>query len=223
MRSGGGQETSKAVVRQRGNTFDADISVPVWTSQLFVSEWWKQAPLPVELSVVSASDEFRVTVQNQLETKLKEVMIAIDGRLYTVGDLDAGQKRLLSFGKYSGEGLDQFVQNHGNRFPQVVNQRHQAFGSDESWRISNVPRSAIAASFISRLQGNRSSQQNQYYYGYNYAVTPPGFDLSSLVERGDAVLLAWAPGFTMNKPLNQFSVRRSQRDSLLRMAVPVQR
>jgi len=32
MRTAGGQETSKAIVRQQGNGFEAEISVPVWTS-----------------------------------------------------------------------------------------------------------------------------------------------------------------------------------------------
>jgi hypothetical protein len=150
-------------------------------------------------------------------------MIAIAGRFYTMGEIGAGEKRTISLRKYSGESLDGFVQNYGGRFSAVVGQRHQAFGSEESSRITDAPRSAMAASFVSRLQQNRSNQnQNQYYYGYNYAVTPPGFDLSEVVNRGDAVLLAWAPGFAMVKPLNQFPARRSQRDSLLRISAPVQ-
>jgi len=81
----------------------------------------------------------------------------------------------------------------------------------------------MAASFVSRTQpySPRSGQQ-PYYGGYNYAMTPPGFDLSDLVRRGDAVLLAWAPGYGVAKPINQFSARRGQRDSLLRVSVAVQ-
>jgi membrane protein required for beta-lactamase induction len=45
---------------------------------------------------------------------------------------------------------------------------------------------------------------------------------TELVGRGDAVLFAWAPGSTLTKPLNQFSARRGERDSLFRLAVPVQ-
>jgi hypothetical protein len=221
MRSGGGQEGSRAVIRQRGNSFDADVSVPVWTSEMFVSEWWKQGGLPLRLSVKENADTFEVAVENYLDTRLNNTMVAVSGRLYSVGEFGPGEKRTVSLRKYAGESLDGFVQNYGGRFAAAVSQRHQAFGSDESWRISDPPRSAVAASFISRLQRNRPNQ-NQYSYGYNYAVTPPGFDLSELVNRGDAVFLAWAPGFSMVKPLNQFPARRSQRDSLLRIAVPVQ-
>ena len=45
-----------------------------------------------------------------------------------------------------------------------------------------------------------------------------GFDLTPLVQRGDAVLLAWAPNYSPVKPLNQFSPRRSRRNTLLRVA-----
>jgi len=43
---GGGQESSRATVEQRGNSFRAEAAVPVWTSQLFVNDWWRQEPLP---------------------------------------------------------------------------------------------------------------------------------------------------------------------------------
>jgi len=222
MRSGGGQETSRALIRQKGNSFEADVSVPVWTSQLFVSEWWKQASLPLQLTVRSHGDDYQVTIQNLLQTPLQNVIVAIDRRVYTIGDLKAGQKNSITLSKRAGEPLDNFVQSYGAQFQQVVNQRHQAFGSDASWRITDIPRSSMAASFVSRLRSKRYPQQNQYYYGYNYAVTPPGFDLSEVVERGDAVLLAWAPGFTMSKPMNQFPTRRSRNDSLLRISTAVE-
>src|SRR5688500_15564247 len=37
-----GQEASEAEVLQIANSFRADIAVPVWTSQLFVSDWLRQ-------------------------------------------------------------------------------------------------------------------------------------------------------------------------------------
>jgi hypothetical protein len=219
MRGGGGQETSKAVVRQRGNSFDAEITVPVWTSQLFVSEWWKQGPLPLQLSVASKGADWIVSVDNRSDTRLANVMLAVEDRIFTLGDIAAKTRKPFTLRKVGGELLMSFVQNFGGHFNQVVAQRHTAFGGyKQEWELSDVPRSTIAASFISQIQSH--TQQNNYY-GYNYAMSPPGFELSPLLKRGDAVLLAWAPDYIMTKPLNQFVARRTHRDSLLRVAAPV--
>src|SRR5689334_6245199 len=37
----GGQEGEKADVMQNGDNFKAEIFVPVWTSQLYISDWWQ--------------------------------------------------------------------------------------------------------------------------------------------------------------------------------------
>ena len=41
------------------------------------------------------------------------------------------------------------------------------------------------------------------------------------VERGDAVLLAWAADYSLVNPMNRFSARRSRHDTLLRVAAEV--
>jgi hypothetical protein len=46
-------------------------------------------------------------------------------------------------------------------------------------------------------------------------------DLTTLAERGDAVLLAWAPDFSMVKSMNRFTPRRSRHDTLLRVAAEI--
>ena len=50
----------------------------------------------------------------------------------------------------------------------------------------------------------------------------PGLDLSAALNHGQAVLLAWASGYSPIRPMNQFTPRRSQRDTLWRVVVPVE-
>jgi hypothetical protein len=52
-------------------------------------------------------------------------------------------------------------------------------------------------------------------------IAPPGLDLSPVVEHGNAVLLAWAADYSPVKPLRQFNPRRSQKNTLWRVAVPI--
>ena len=65
----------------------------------------------------------------------------------------------------------------------------------------------MAASFLSRLSGPQDSMRR--------FIAPPGLDLSSVVEHGNAVLLAWAGDYSPVKPLRQFTPRRSQKQHVV--------
>jgi hypothetical protein len=54
----------------------------------------------------------------------------------------------------------------------------------------------------------------------NFANTS-SFDLSPVIQRGDAVLLAWLPGQGVAPSLNQFVPRYTRKDALLRVLVHV--
>ena len=43
-----------------GRSFKAEIFVPVWTSQLFVSDWWQPAPVPLSVTVVPQGGQWQV-------------------------------------------------------------------------------------------------------------------------------------------------------------------
>ena len=210
---GNGQEGSRANVEQRGNSFAADISVPVWTSQLYVGDWWRQGASPLQVSVTAEGTSWSITVDNRLETKLSNVSLAIENYLLPLGDVPAKQSKTFKVARNSGNPLSNFVQTYGGQFEQVFAQRQHVFGNAESGQLQNIPQAAIAASFVSQLPGHNN------YNGNGGFITPPGFDLSPLVERGDAVLLAWASDYTLVKPMNRFTARHGHRDSLLRVAV----
>ena len=88
------------------------------------------------------------------------------------------------------------------------------FGEQYGGRIDNGPNPAAAAcftrGFLSRSGGN------------NPFMTPPGLDLTELVDRGQAVLFAWTAGYAPVAPLNQFSPRRSTRNTLWRLSCEVE-
>jgi hypothetical protein len=71
----------------------------------------------------------------------------------------------------------------------------------------------MAASFLGQL----GFSQN---YSRNF-VAPPGLDLTPVVERGNAVLLAWAPDCAPTKPMKQFTTLRSSKQTLWRVATEI--
>src|SRR5262249_17591108 len=125
-----------------------------------------------------------------------------------LNELPASQKKSFKFAKDQGRTLNEFVQQYGQTFQMAANQRQHAFGSATGGRIDDLPNSSTAVSFISHLADDRF-------------VTPPGLDLSPLLTQGNAVLLAWEPGFSPIKPINQFSTRRSHKDTMWRVVAPV--
>ncbi len=215
-RSGSQASEEKATILQIGDSFKAEIFVPVWTSQLFVSDWWQTADLPLTVSITARDSGWEVKVENRTDRKLTDAQLVIEGNITRLGDLPANQTKTFTVGRGQGTSLIQFVSSQGRSFPGAVGARGQAFGSSESGRIDDLPNTTVAASFISRM-GRQTGPQD--YMNANNFLEPPGLDLSAVVERGGAVLLAWAGDYAPVKPLYQVTPRRSRRDTLFRVTV----
>jgi hypothetical protein len=207
---GGGQESSRATVEQLGNGFRAQAVVPVWTSQLFVNDWWRQEPLPLNVTV-TAKD---VTVDNRLDVKLTAARLVVNDEVLDLDEIPAQGTK--SFPRQNAAdkttSLKNYVGSHAGNFIAAIDARRRAFGDNLSGQIHDMTNAAMAASFVTLI----NTRDN-----YNNLSTPPGFDLTPLVQRGDAVFLAWASGHSFTKPLSQFAARRGTKHTLVRLAVQV--
>ncbi len=213
---GGGRRTaSRAKVEQQGNGFRAEIFVPVWTSLLYVSDWLQPAVLPCHATVAFQESGWLVTVENFLDQPLTSLRLVLYDRVYDLGDVPARQKKAFPVQRSQAMALSDFVRLNGQTFQRAVEKRRNPLGDDKGGHLENAPLTAMVASFSSQL-GN----PNQYQRAF---VAPPGLDLTPLVERGDAVLLAWYANHSFVSPLHQFKPPRLQRNTLLRLAVPVSR
>lgn len=208
--AGGGQDGERADVLQYGDNFKAQISVPVWTSQLYVSDWWQSMPeqQPLSFKITSDSSDWSVSVTNWRDHPLTNARLAVGDRFIALGDLPARQTKTFKLPRNQGELLRDFVQSRAGGFQNASQSRQQAFGSSGSGRILDLPNSSMAVSFISNLSQERF-------------ISPPGLDLSPLLDQGNAVLLAWEDGYSPVKPLNQFAARRGHKDTLWRVSVPI--
>jgi hypothetical protein len=212
----GAQPGEKATFLQAGDgSFKAEIFVPVWTSQLFVSDWWQPVPVPLSVTVVPQGAQWQVTVENHTERALTSAHIVIENYIMELaGEVPARQARTFTVSKENGMTLGDFVFQHGRRFQEAVQGRQQTFGGGDSGRLDDLAGGSMAASFLSHLGDPQNAMQ--------YFISPPGLDLSSVVEHGNAVLLAWAGDYSPVKTLRQFTPRRSQKNTLWRVATPVQ-
>jgi hypothetical protein len=205
----GGVQDEHADVLQVGDNFKADIFVPVWTSQLYMSDWWQTAEdIPLAVNVASAGQDWSVVVINRRDRPLSPVRLVIGDIAYDLGEIPAATNKTFKLPGHQGESLGNFVGSHTGGFQDAVQQRQYAFGNSRGGRIEDLPGSSMALSFLS-------------VGGLGNFETTPGLDLSSLPEQGEAVLLAWETDYSPVKPINQFPTRRSHKDTLWRVAVPI--
>lgn len=204
-------------VVQGEKKFTANVFVPVWTCQLYAADWLNTAEPPFFATVDRSGLTWKATVQNKMDRPLTHVRLVINEDIYDLPDVPARQVVEFSPSKEPSSALKKvrplrsFLNEYQSRFQSAVQERRSAFGGMQSGRLTDLPNSAAAASFTAYL-GN----DNQY----NSIAAPASFDLSGPAERGDAILLAWVPNQSPVKPLNQFSPRRSQVNTLWRMTLP---
>jgi hypothetical protein len=215
----GGQEAGRNEVLQRGDGFEAEVFVPVWTSQMFVSDWLEDGPHPVPVSLVSDGEGgWRLSVTNTLSGKLGPVWLAVDDRIHEVGEIAPGETGTFRVARSGGEMVNQFVQRHGGAFQSAATQRRQALGGGDAYRIDDRAVSSAAASFFEMYDGVGTTPQSSGGF-----IIQPKKDLTRVLERGDAVVLAWVDDFALVEPLNRFQPLRNHRYTLLRLAVPLEK
>jgi hypothetical protein len=212
----GGQSSEKATIDQVGDNFKAQLFVPVWTSQLFVCDWWQSAALPLELTVSESGPGWEAKVENHTDQKVTSAQLVIDDYIFRLGDIGPGEaKTFKDLTPPRGRLLKSFVNEQASRFGQAIQSRQHAFGGSDEGQINDLPNATMAISFLSKL-GEQRNYMNSF-------TSPPGLDKSGVVADGNALLMAWADGSSPIPRLHQFSPRRAHKQTLWRMAAPVQK
>lgn len=208
----GGREASKARVVQQGNSFDAEVDVAVWTSSLYANEWFKTNDTPFIAAVSENGSEYLVEIENFLNRPLTEVRVVAGQTIFQVDEVPANEKKSFRLSPEKGTPLRSFVQENGQFFQRAVDLRSNPVGDTSGGQIEDRPLTATVASFISYLDTQA--------HGRSF-LFPPGVDLREQVERGDAVVFAWVPGFSFSEKINNFQPPRFKQDTMLRLTVPV--
>lgn len=210
---GGNRENGKAKVIQQGNTFKADVFVPVWTSILYANDWFKTNDTPFFASISDTGSDYQVDIENFMDRPLSDVRIVAGQLVFEVPPIAAHEKKTLRLNPAKGTNLRTFVQQNGSFFQRAVDIRRSPMGDTAGGQLENRPLTATTVSFISYLE--------EVSNGSRMFITPPGLDLTAQVERGDAVVFAWVPDFSFTEKINDFRPPRFKRDTLLRLTVPL--
>lgn len=197
---------------QNGGNYQADVFVPVWTSQLLVSDWLQPASYPpLQVTVANAGGELQIKVENRTESPVSSLHFAFGDRLVPLGEIAAKQTRTFTVPPAGGMMLKDYVWQHGAGFQNAVQSRQQAFGQSARSRIDDLPNGAIAASFL----GHLPHQEQQY----NRFIIASGTDLSPVLANGGGILLGWSANQSPTAPMHRFSPKRFSQNTLWRVAV----
>jgi hypothetical protein len=208
----GGKKANEMRLVQQGDSFKAEVFIPVWTSLLWANDWFKTNDTPFMASIVDLGGTYQVDIQNLLNKPLSEVRVVAGQFVYELETIGPGERKTLTLSSEKGTPLRSFVQQHGSSFQRAVELRRNPLGDTSGGQLENRPLIATTASFISYLA--ELSQGRAFF-------SPPGIDLTAQVERGDAVIFAWLPNHSFTEPLNEFSPPRFKQDTLLRLSIPV--
>lgn len=212
LASGRGQGADKTELLHTGDNFRADVFVPVWTSQLCLSDWWTSGELPLTASIKPKANGWTVTVENHSGKAVTVVRLVVSRLIFDLGTLSPGEKKTLELDQRNAISTVNFVRNLAGQYQSVLQQRQYAFGSSGGGHIDDLPSASMAVSLLGEVAS--------VHGGMNFPASP-GLELSANVKDGSALLLAWSPGASPVPQINQFKTKRTASNTLWRMPVVV--
>jgi hypothetical protein len=210
----GGNQDSRATVVQTGNNFDAQVYVPVWTSQLLVSDWVQPSAVPLKMTASRRGADWTLTVENKLDRDLPQASAVLGGTFYDLGLLKGGESKTFTLNPRQGTPVDQMARQYQGPFRNAVTARHNSFGNN-AIAIPDIAAGSMAASFIGYIDRINGPDN------WDNFSAPASLDLSRFADGNYGILLAWDAGHTLTTAMNRFQPKRQRRDTLLRLVVPL--
>jgi len=199
---GRSQGEERHVIIQAGNGYQARVSVPVWTSSLFVADWWEPSSLPVRVRATKDAAGWHGTIENRTAKALTQVRFVTEDGIATIEDVPAGATKEFRCSQPPPLSRSAFLSPRISRFQNAIQGRQYAFGRESASRIDDLPESALGVSLLgSAVTGTDPSQ---------VFVVPPGLDTSPVLKRGIPMVFAWSDGAPTTKPMLDYSPARTR-------------
>lgn len=190
-------------VEQRGDSFAATGVVPVWTSQIFATDWDADAPPPCAISFSTNGSGFNIEIRNRSAKKLGVTCVR-SGRLYGLGYLDAGGTLQFDSKSQAGSDLVSVQRSVFSSMQSAASGRNMAFGGRQGRFLDNWPAAVQALSIPTQAS----------------FASPPGLSLLNAASREDtAILFVWADDTSPVPPLPRFNVPRTHKQTLWRILI----
>lgn len=207
---GNNRDAGRLAVRRRAKGVEADLYVPVWTSQMNVGDWQDQGAAPLQ----ARRDGSRIVIRNGRDEALTNVVVVHGNTVFRVPSIGGGGTAEVDLKPSDGASVVDWVRGWEGRMQAAANQRNDVFGGGRAEQIDEWADASSALSLASRIGGGGNAGNGREW------VWPAGLDLAPAVDRGDTLVMAYLPAGSVIPPLNQFPVLRQQRATLFRLVVP---
>jgi hypothetical protein len=202
-----------------GDQYEAQVNVPVWTSQVFVGQWLEDGPLPFSASLTNRTGgALEMVFTNHTLPAGSTARVALGDRIHQFTVPEARQAATIPLPADGGTRINEFVNAASVFFYEAAMQRNRGFGSDEARFNLDPATASTAISLAAHIDANRPSGWGQYAGQF---LTPGRLDLSPLLATGHAAVMVWCEDYAPAEAMNQFQPRRTGRSSLLRLVVPL--
>ena len=207
-----GETTEKATVLHTGDNFKAEVLVPVWTSQLYLSDWWQAGEQPLTAALKAGPGGLELAVRNYSGKTISTARLVMDQSVYELGEIPASGSKSIALSGITATSLESFVNNSIHHYSNKAQQRQRAFGQRASGQIDDLSTASMVASLLGEMSAPHDGMR---------IVASPGLDVSRAVTPERAVLLAWSPDTGPVPPLNQFKPKRTAVNTLWRLPVSI--
>jgi hypothetical protein len=208
---GGGTEGSSEI-QLNGNQFAGEVFVPVWVSQMFVMDWVDTGTPPLELVVAPTSRGWDYTIRNKGDHTVGPVRLAIGDSFLDIREITAGGTATGALSRV-GSSLSGEIRARASSIQQAMQARRASFNRNPGSTSESPETILLAASFVEEL--NAMMPQNPQFSPVE------GLNLSPLLRRGYAVLVAMDSKPVAGPLVPRFDAAMLQRQTLWRLAVPV--
>lgn len=204
-------------VTLNGDQYDAQVNVPVWTSQVFVGQWLEDGPLPFSASLTNrAGGNLEMVFSNHTLPAGATARIALGDRIHEFAVPAARQTATIPLPADGGTRINEFANAASVFFHDAARQRNRGFGSDEARFNLDPAAASMAISLAAHINAHQPSGMGQHASQF---LTPGRLDLSRLLATDQAIVMVWNEEYAPAGAMNQFQPRRTGRSSLLRLAV----
>jgi hypothetical protein len=168
-------------VSQEGDTFKGALSIPVWTSQRYVEEYLQAVrQAPISATIIADQGNLKVQIRNHLSEPLACVWVFSANCVDKVRNINPGQTAILPLTNKMSWTF--FMTNQlGDIYPRTDASHHHADASPDVKNVENWLRLTAAASFPMRTKNS---------HGITALLSPPQFNLTPCIQRGDIVVMA---------------------------------
>jgi hypothetical protein len=163
----------------------------------------------VKFAVRKNGPDLLATVENRTTSALAPAYVVIGERLYSCGELAAGQTATRAL--KPDISIVDLLRGKAQQFQTACSSRNYAFANQAEARLDDLPRANVAMSFLSAIDATQPHLR---------FLSPPGTDLASVPYHGGAVLLAWSDNFSPMAPIQQFTPKRFHRQTFWRVILP---